>query len=118
MGSELEIGRGGPTGVRFELPRGAGVCWRGVRGGGVAKEGASVSASVFVRAASAESRVVAVSNSTGAPQDEQNRPLDESLVPHEEQYIGGRDFITGSIFAAMNNQLSAATKIMTVPLST
>jgi len=37
--------------------------------------------------------VEALSKSTGAPHDEQKRPLEESCAPQEEQNIGGRDSI-------------------------
>ena len=94
MGSELDSGNGGADGER-----GAGVRADAMRrGGGVLRaEGDGTSAAAggpLVSppiVGSSPSIVEALSKSTGAPQEEQNRPLEESCAPHEEQNIGGRD---------------------------
>ena len=85
MGSELvsfpleplpEGVRGGRTGVGAE---------DGLRGSGVDR-GAMVSCAPFT---SSESMVAAVFRSSAPPQEEQNRPDEETCAPQEEQYMGG-----------------------------
>jgi hypothetical protein len=86
MGSELvsfapapllEGDRGSRDGVAAVEGR------RGVMGGG---DGAIVSCSAL---RSFESMVAAVFRSRELPHVEQNRPLEETCAPQEEQYMGG-----------------------------
>jgi hypothetical protein len=44
---------------------------------------------------SSESNVAPVSGSTGFPHKAQNLLFSETWEPHDEQYMGGRDSITG-----------------------
>src|SRR5262245_14694451 len=93
IGSELDKGNGEADGVRGAEMRGAGIFREaGVAGGG---GGGSVSPSPPADSVgSSPVTVAALSNSIGAPQDEQNRPFEEICAPQEEQNIGGRDSTT------------------------
>lgn len=92
MGSELVSGF--ETGVERGLRDEAGVDG-GLRGVGAG--GAMVSPS---KPPSWSISVVPGSESVAWPQDEQNFAFAGAFAPHVEQYIGGRDFITGSRDAA------------------
>src|SRR5580704_14832961 len=86
MGSELVSRAPAPLleGVRGSL---AGVCAEeGLRGVAGETGGAIVSCSAL---RSFESIVAAVFTSRAPPQAEQNRPLEETCAPQEEQYMGG-----------------------------
>ena len=89
MGSELDSG-GGLDGERCAEIRGVGLLLRaegvGV-GGGVACDDPIVSPP---RVGSSPNMVDALSISTGAPQDEQKRTLEDSCAPHEEQNMEAR----------------------------
>src|ERR1051325_5606753 len=88
MGSELVrgFGAGVVRGLReVDGPE------TGLRGAGAC--GAMVSPS---KLPSWSISVVPGSESVAWPQDEQNFAFAETLAPHVEQYIRGRDFITGS----------------------
>ena len=50
---------------------------------------------------SSESMVAAALISIDPPQEEQNRPVEETCAPQEEQYMGRRDSITAGQLAAM-----------------
>jgi hypothetical protein len=58
----------------------------GLRGVGCETGGAIVSCAAL---RSFESMVAAVFRSSAPPQVEQNRPLEETCAPQEEQYMGG-----------------------------
>src|SRR6478672_5095476 len=91
MGSELERGNGGADGVRGDTIRGAAGVFRS-SGGVVARGGAIVSTSPVPADSVGSSPITVAASliSPGAPQDEQNRPLEESCAPQEVQNIGGR----------------------------
>jgi hypothetical protein len=96
MGSELNNGNGGADGERgagvraLATRRGGGVLRAEGEGVGTEAGGPMVSPPIV---GSSPSIVEALSKSTGAPHDEQKRPLEESCAPHEGQNIGGRDSI-------------------------
>jgi hypothetical protein len=75
-GLPLEGDRGDRVGVGAE---------EGLRGVAEGAGGAIVSCSAL---RSFESMVGAALRSSAPPQVEQNRPLEETCAPHEEQYIG------------------------------
>ena len=72
----MEGVRGGRAGVGAE---------EGLRGAGVEGD-AMVSCAPF---SSSESMVAATFRSSAPPQEEQNRPVEETCEPQEEQYMGG-----------------------------
>jgi len=76
-GPPLEGVRGGRVGVGAE---------EGLRGVGEGSGGAIVSCSAL---RSFESMVGAALRSSAPPHVEQNRPLEETCAPQEEQYMGG-----------------------------
>lgn len=93
IGSELGGRELGLEGVRGGRAEGGGV---GVlRGGGA--EGAIVSC---VELSSSESIVAAALGSSDPPQEEQNRFVEETCAPQEEQYMGKRDSIIARWLAA------------------
>lgn len=47
-----------------------------------------------------ESKVAAVFTSIDPPHEEQNRPVEETCAPQEEQYMGRRDSIIAERLAA------------------
>jgi hypothetical protein len=73
----LEDERDGLAGVWAE---------EGLRGVGCETGGAIVSCAAL---RSFESIVAAAFRSSAPPQEEQNRPLEETCAPQEEQYMGG-----------------------------
>ncbi len=83
IGSELGGREPGLEGVRGGRPGAA--AEEDLRGAGVEGE-ARVSCAPF---SSSESMVAAAFRSSASPQVEQNRPLEETCEPQEEQYMGG-----------------------------
>ena len=64
---------------------------RGEAPGGVVFRGGGASVSASAPAGSLPTMVGAVFKSTGSPHDEQNRPVEATCAPQEEQNMGRRD---------------------------
>ena len=62
---------------------------------GVNAAGAIVSPSKLNSSPAPPASVVPVSESTGLPHEVQNLPVGETCAPHDAQYMGGGDSITG-----------------------